>query len=110
MSAYSQFHPLAKQASMYEVPTKLVQFLSNNGRRLQQKLRALKKPGAYKNLAKQTYSTFKPEILGGAAGVVPGAVMGNEAFNNSLPPVRELPHVDQSPYIEADQRNAFYNR
>ena len=42
----------------------------------------------------------RPELLGGATGLAYGAYLGNQAFNNALPPVRELPHLDQANFIE----------
>ena len=97
MSAFRQHHPLAKQAAFsWEVPTALTSFLKHNTAQLRTKLRALRKPGAVRRTVKNNI----PEIAGAAAGIVPGAYLGNQAFANSLPPVRELPHLDQANFIE----------
>ena len=105
MSAFCTFHPFTKQANnWFSAPTALMDFLKVNGQRLASKLRQIKQPEYLKTLAKNTFNTYKPQIIGGAAGILPGAYLGNEAFNNSLPPVRELPHIEQSNYIELAQQ------
>lgn len=38
-------------------------------------------------------------IAGIAAGSVGGAWLGNKAYNNAIPPVRQLPGVEQQPRI-----------
>ena len=103
MLAFYQQHPLVKMAGWYDIPSALASFLKNNGQMLRTKIQALRKPGSYTNLVKQTAKKYAPEITGGAMGIVPGAYMGNQAFNNSLPPVRTLPNLEQLPYIEVER-------
>lgn len=38
-------------------------------------------------------------IAGGAAGTAFGAWFGNQAYNNAIPPVRQLPGIEQQPQI-----------
>ena len=103
MLAFYQQHPFVKSAGWYDIPPALTSFLKTNSDMLRTKLRAMSKPSYYTNLAKQTAKRYAPEITGGALGIVPGAYMGNQAFNNPLPPVRTLPNLEQLPYIEVER-------
>ena len=96
---YQQFHPLTKCAGKYGIPNALTQFLSLNLQSLKNKLSKLRQPSFYKQLA----SDNRGILIGGAAGLPIGAYMGNQAFNNSLPPVRALPDIQQSPLLEVEK-------
>lgn len=104
MSAYNSYHPMRKQANrITELPSAFLKFLQENQKALRTKLQTMRKPGYLKNVVKDAVKNNIPEIIGGTIGLAGGAYMGNQAFNNSLPPVRALPNLDQSPYIETER-------
>jgi hypothetical protein len=103
MLAYYRQHPMVKAAGLFDVPTALASFWKANTQALQSKLRSMRQPGYARGVVGRAASKFRPELIGGAAGIIPGVYMGNKAFNNSLPPVRTLPSLEQSPYIEVER-------
>ena len=109
MLAYYQYHPLTKQAGITDVPSALMTFVRQNTKSLQAKLRAMRQPGYFRNAIGTMAREYKPELIGGAIGIGGGAYIGNKAFNNSLPPVRTLPHLEQSPYLEVERPYGNFN-
>lgn len=49
-------------------------------------------------------------IAGVAAGAAGGAWLGNKAYNNAIPPVRQLPGLEQQPQIGVWQPNQNWQR
>ena len=90
---------MRKQAGAVNLPPAVTSFWSNNLKSLKTKLQAIRRPGYFRDLIREN----RPEIAGALAGTVGGAYLGAQAFNNSLPPVRALPDIQQSPYIELQQ-------
>jgi len=88
-----------KQAGAGYLPPAVTRFWSSNLKSLKTKLQAIRRPGYFRDLICEN----RPEIAGALAGTVGGAYLGSQAFNNSLPPVRALPEIQQSPYIELQQ-------
>lgn len=49
-------------------------------------------------------------IAGAAAGAAGGAWLGNKAYNNAIPPVKQLPGVEQLPNIPVWQPDQDWRR
>lgn len=82
----------------------LLNFWNNLRKSIGKKVSDLKNPEYYK----QKFRENKPEIAGGVIGTGIGTYLGNEMFKNSLPPVRELPKLQQSNIIYPEQ--AYTNK
>lgn len=68
----------------------------------------LSKYGAMKRsgFAQTLKSIIKNHPLGSAGiaiGLSSGAYLGNSAWNNTIPPVRQLPDFTPQPYVDANQ-------
>lgn len=98
MIAYYNFHPLNKYANFKSIQTPLINFYKNSIKSLNDKIKNLKDPNYYKDFIKNNAI----EIAGGATGLIGGAYLGNKLYNNSLPPVRALPEIQQSPLLEVE--------
>lgn len=108
MLAYYRFHPdFVKEAGRVgQIQTHLSNFWQNNVRSLKSKLNAIKNPANLKQFAKDN----KWNIGAGTAAVGMGVYFGNQAYNNALPPVRQLPDMYNPGYMEAfDQQQFFFD-
>ena len=104
MSAFKDFHPLTKEAAL---ATQVGTWLSTQGSKL---------TSAVKNIGsgqwwKQTARANRLGIAGGATGLAGGGILGNVAYNASIPEVNVLPEYyppDKISVPKYNYQNAEY--
>lgn len=90
MSMYASQHPMQKQSSVGTV--------FSNVRNVASKYT---NPAYLRNTVMQNL----PEILSGAAGLSGGAYIGNQIYQNTIPPVRSLPRLAHEQLIDPYYQN-----